>query len=70
MDELTITSNQLPEGFEAENAMKAALYKRAVGYDVEETKTITSDKGTETITTVRHVPGDVKAMETYLQLFG
>ena len=55
------------------NDVEAALYKRAKGYNVEETKTVERldyDTGVfrvvETIKTIKHIPGDVRAQEIYL----
>lgn len=44
-----------------------ALYKRAMGYDVTETKTETSDQGSKTTVTVKHVAPDVTAQIFWLK---
>lgn len=52
--------------------MKEALYKRAMGYEVEETKVIVSNDGRpiRIEKTKRHIPPDLKAMIAYKKLFG
>lgn len=68
MDEETIIP---AEGADTEDAMKAALWKRAVGYDVEEVTEAYSEKfGAQTIRKTKHIPGDIKAMEQYRRLYG
>ena len=67
MDDMIIPA----EGKDTDDAMKAALWKRAVGYDVEEVTEAYSDKfGNQTIRKTKHIPGDIKAMEKYRQLYG
>lgn len=55
-----------------EDVMKRILYKRAVGYEVEDTEVVMSKDGRPTrIKKVkRHVPGDVSAMKEYRRLYG
>lgn len=51
--------------------MKAAMYKRAIGYEVEETYVTFDDAGNKKIIKrKKHIPGDPKAQETYIRLFG
>ena len=52
--------------------MQEALYKRAMGYEVEETKVIVSKDGRPVrIEKIKkHIPGDPKAMFEYMRLFG
>jgi len=52
--------------------MREALYKRAIGYEVEETKIIVSKDGRPAkIEKIRkHVPGEPRAMLDYMRLFG
>lgn len=63
-------NDELPENEAAFEAMKAALYKRAVGYTYEQVIVTDGPHGTTTTTKTVDVPGDVKAMEKYIQLFG
>ena len=52
--------------------LKQALYKRAMGYEVEETKVIVSKDGRpiRIEKTKRHIPPDIKAMLALKKLFG
>ena len=52
--------------------MREALHKRAIGYEVEETKIIVSKDGrpAKIEKIKRHIPGDPKAMFDYMRLFG
>ncbi len=52
--------------------MREALYKRAMGYEVEETKVIVSKDGrpVRIEKTKRHIPADIKAMIAYKKMFG
>ena len=52
--------------------IKEALHKRAMGYEVEETKVIVSKDGrpVRIEKTKRHIPADLRAMIAYKKLFG
>lgn len=52
--------------------LKQALYKRAMGYEVEETKVIVSKDGRpiRIEKTKKHIPSDIKAMLALKKLFG
>lgn len=63
--------NNIPaDGADAEEAAKKALWRKAVGYEVEETCNIETDKGYSHIVKTKHVPGDLKALQLYRQLYG
>lgn len=52
----------------ADRRVENALYKRAIGYDVEEEKVIDDPKnGVRVETTRRHIPGDVTAQIYWLK---
>lgn len=62
---------KLPVGRDAWEHMKLALYKKSVGYEVELKETEDNTKlGYIERTKEQHIPGDIKAIEKYLQLFG
>lgn len=64
-------NERLPVGNEAWQAMQQALYKKAMGYTVELRETEESAKlGFTERMKEQHIPGDIKAVEKYLQLFG
>lgn len=51
--------------------MKAAMRKRALGYEAEETYVTVGDDGTKKVTKrKRHIPGDPIAQREYIRLFG
>lgn len=50
--------------------MRAELYKRAKGYDVEEVTKSTGPDGPRVVIKKRHIPGDPHAMVEYMRLFG
>lgn len=59
------------DGTDAEDAIKLALFRKAMGYDVEEVTIIDSEKmGHQEIRKTKHIPGDVKAMEQYVRKYG
>lgn len=58
------------DGAETEDAVKKALWRKAVGYEVQEVVDIDSTKGASTITKNKHIPGDLKALQLYRKLYG
>lgn len=66
--ELTINPGRTPE--EVAKEMKAELYKRAKGYDIEEKIVTEGPQGTIVTTKTKHIPGDARAMVEYIRLFG
>lgn len=56
---------------ESRDVMKEILYKRAVGYETEETEVVMSKDGrpTQIKKIKRHIPGDVRAMKEYRRLY-
>jgi len=52
--------------------IREALYKRAMGYEVEETKVVVKKDGTPVRIekTKRHIPPDIKAMFAWQRLYG
>lgn len=64
-------AEKLPVGRKAWASMQEALYKKATGYTVELHETEESQKlGFTERNKEQHIPGDIKAVEKYLQLFG
>lgn len=57
---------------EGRDVMKEILYKRAVGYEAEETEVVMSKDGrpTQIKKIKKHIPGDVRAMKEYRRLYG
>lgn len=57
---------------ESRDVMKEILYKRAVGYEAEETEVVMSKDGrpTQIKKIKKHIPGDVRAMKEYRRLYG
>lgn len=51
----------------ADRRVENALYKRAIGYDVEEVEIIDDGKRIRTKTTRKHIPGDVTAQIYWLK---
>ena len=58
------------EGPETEEEFKRQLWRKAVGYEVQEVVDIDSAKGASTITKNKHIPGDLKALQLYRKLYG
>lgn len=51
--------------------IKAALYKRAVGYTVDTPERSLNEAGkSKVVIRQQHVPGDIKALVQYLNLYG
>lgn len=52
---------------ERDRKIEEALYRRACGYDAEDTVIEENEKGVKERSTRYHVPGDVRAMIFWLQ---
>lgn len=65
-----VNSGNLPEGNSAIEAMKAALWEKAHEHKEVVKVKVDGPKGVTIIEKEVLVPGDIKAMEKYIQLFG
>lgn len=61
--------NPPAEGVETDEWFKRQLLRKAVGYEVEEFTEIDGEHPS-TIRKLRHVPGDLKALELYRKIYG
>lgn len=68
--EAAIGSGELPEGNSAIAAMKQALWDKAHEHKEVVKVKVDGPKGVTVIEKEVLVPGDIKAMEKYIQLFG